>query len=78
VKIKQTGDDGGPLAIGRGDTTPDIGTEVEGNVENAEQALATLQQRGATVKEPIAHMPFGQVFSIEGPGGYVLYLLQLA
>ncbi len=78
VQFKQPGGNGASLAIGKGDTTPDIGTELWWYVENVEQALATLQQRGATVKEPIAHMPFGQVFSIEGPGEYVLYLLQLA
>ena len=78
VQFKQPGGNGASLAIGKGNTTPDIGTELWWYVENVEQALATLQQRGATIKAPIASMPFGQVFSIEGPGGYVLYLLQLA
>ncbi len=78
VQFKLPGGNGAALAIGKGDTAPNIGTELWWYVENAEQALATLQQRGATVNKPIVHMPFGQVFSIEGPGGYVLYLLQLA
>ncbi|GAC1575806.1 MAG: hypothetical protein NVS4B1_01630 [Ktedonobacteraceae bacterium] len=78
VQFKQPGGSGASLAIGKGDTTPDIGTELWWYVENAEQALATLQQRGATVKEPLTDMPFGRTFSIQGPGGYVFYLLQLA
>lgn len=78
VQFKQPGGNGAALAIGKGITTPDPGTELWWYVENAEQALATLQQRGVTVKEPLTNMPFGRTFSIEGPGGYVLYLLQLA
>ena len=78
VQFKQPGGNGAALAIGKGDTTPDIGTELWWYVEDAEQALATLQQRGVTVKEPLTAMPFGRTFSIQGPGGYVLYLLQLA
>ena len=78
VQFKQPGGNGAVLAIGTGNTTPDIGTELWWYVENAEQAFTTLQQRGVTIKEPLTRMPFGQTFSIEGPGGYVLYLLQLA
>ncbi len=78
VQFKQSGGNGAALGIGKGDTTPDIGTELWWYVENADEAFATLQQRGATVKEPLTNMPFGRTFSIEGPGGFVLYLLQLA
>ena len=66
------------LAIGKGDTTPDIGTELWWYVEDAEKALATLQQRGVTIREPLTTMPFGRTFSVQGPGGYMLYLLEVA
>ena len=78
VQFKQPQGNGAALAIGKGDTTPDIGTELWWYVENADSAFETLQQRGATIKEPLTNMPFGRTFSIEGPGGFVLYLLQLA
>ncbi len=77
VQFKLPEGNGATFAIGKGDTTPDIGTELWWYVENAENALATLQQRGVTVKTPLTNMPFGRTFSIQGPGGYVLYLLQL-
>ncbi len=78
VQFKLAGGNGAALAIGKGDTTPDIGTELWWYVESADAAFTTLQQRGVAVKEPLHDMPFGRTFSIEGPGGYVLYLLQLA
>lgn len=78
VQFKQPGGNGAALAIGKGESNPDAGTELWWYVENAENALATLQQSGVTVKEPLTNMPFGRTFSIQGPGGYVLYLLQLA
>ncbi|GAC1394354.1 MAG: hypothetical protein NVS4B11_11090 [Ktedonobacteraceae bacterium] len=77
VQFKQPGGNGATLALGKGESTPDAGTELWWYVENAEKALATLQQKGVTVKEPLTNMPFGRTFSIQGPGGYVLYLLQL-
>ncbi len=78
VQFKLAGGNGAALAVGKGDTTPDIGTELWWYVENANQAFDTLRQRDVAVKEPLHDMPFGRTFSIEGPGGYVLYLLQLA
>ena len=78
VQFKLPGGNGAALAVGKGDTTPDIGTELWWYVENVDAAFKTLEQRGVTVKEPLTDMPFGRTFSIEGPGGYVLYLLQLA
>ena len=78
VQFKLPEGNGAAFAIGKGDTTPDIGTELWWYVENIEKALATLQQRGVTAKTPLTSMPFGRTFSIDGPGGYVLYLLQLA
>jgi predicted enzyme related to lactoylglutathione lyase len=78
VQFKQPGGNGAVLAIGKGNTTPDIGTEFWWYVEDADKALATLQQRGVTIRGQLTTMPFGRTFSVEGPGGYVLYLLQLA
>ncbi|GAC1647799.1 MAG: hypothetical protein NVS4B12_15760 [Ktedonobacteraceae bacterium] len=78
VQFKQPQGNGAALALARGEANPDPGTELWWYVNNAEQALATLQQRGATIKEQLTDMPFGRTFSIQGPEGYVLYLLQLA
>jgi len=78
VQFKQPQGNGASLAIGKAETTPDVGTELWWYVDDADKALATLQQKGATIREPLTTMPFGRTFSVQGPGGYVLYLLQLA
>ena len=76
VQFKQPAGNGAILALGKGNTNPDPGTELWWYVDNAETALATLRERNVKIANPVTDMPFGRTFSIEAPGGYTLYLLQ--
>ncbi|SRR5579875_567608 len=67
-------------AFGVGLLTPEHGHEPElwFDISDADAAFAQAQAQELEIVHPIMEMPFGRVFAIKDPAGYILHLSQAA
>ncbi len=78
VQFKLVNGQGAALALSQQEPNgPTQNIELWWFVDNAETTLASLQERGASLLEPLADQPFGRTFSLKDPLGNPLFFLQL-
>ncbi len=78
VQFKQPTGSGAIFALAKGDAVPGPGVELWWFVDDANATFATLKEQGVEVVDQPKDEPFGRTFSIKGPAGYTLYMMQPA